>query len=265
MGASAIRVLVALAPAALPAAYLAYLGSELARKTVVEAGVSPPGSVFGGERDLLPEDVLDERDQFVVARECVTSLPVPVTSLRMEVVAKGDAGQGQGQGLLEDYLSATMCAFAWTPQALIMSYMGSGLSDPDGYRRTFEARYLKGCRFRVGDRVCGVYVVRGRREGRAVLGLSPPPGWKGPVVTGALNVGFDLIGEGDRVKLVNETVLWRRVSEKPTLLEGGVGRRLHTLMVSWLVVKGIGAVTWEYDFQFSLIISADPGMYICSA
>lgn len=179
MGASAFRVLVALAPVALPVAYLAYLMRELARKTVVETRVSPPESLVldkeSEDGDVIPLEVWDELDQFVVAKERVTSVPVPIANLRTEFVAKSEGGQGQGlEGLLEEYLGATMCAFAWTPQGLIMSHMGSGLSDPEGYRKTFEARYLRECRFGVGDRVCGVYVVRSRREGRAVMSRRLP-------------------------------------------------------------------------------------------
>ncbi|KAI1209652.1 uncharacterized protein F4807DRAFT_460400 [Annulohypoxylon truncatum] len=240
-GASIIRVLVALAPVALPAAYLLYVKRSLAKKTVVsEAQISPLGSLLLDEKsedddgDVIPQDVVANAEEFVIARERVTSVPIPVADLRPELAELG--------GLLKAYLSATMRAFAWTPQALVMARMGSALADPEAYRRTFEARYLGECAFEIGDRVCGVYVVRGRRGGRAVLGLSPPPGWRGPVVAGALNVGFDLTAGGDEVKFVNETVLWRRVGEKPTLLEGSVGRWLHTLMASWLVVKGIEAV-----------------------
>ena len=58
-------------------------------------------------------------------------------------------------------------------------------------------------------------------------------------------MGFDLVEGGNKVKFVNETVLWRGVSDKPTLLEGCMGRWLHTFMAGWLVVKGIGAVTYR--------------------
>ncbi|KAI1453064.1 hypothetical protein F4805DRAFT_478764 [Annulohypoxylon moriforme] len=241
MAPSAIRVILALAPVALPAVFLVCAKRELARKTVAEARVSPPDKLVLDDEDegVVPSDILDNAEEYVIARERVTSAPVPIADLRPEFIAKTDS---ELEGLLEAYLGATMRAFTWTPQALVMALMGSALGDPEGYRRTFEALYLSECRFEIGDRVCGVYVVRSRRRGRAVLGLLPPPGWKGPVVTGALNVGFDHI-DGDKVKFVNETVMWRRVGEKPTLLEGSVGRWLHTLMASWLVVKGIGAVT----------------------
>ncbi|KAI1414954.1 hypothetical protein F5Y13DRAFT_10772 [Hypoxylon sp. FL1857] len=239
-----LRVLLALAPVALPTTYLLYLKRSLAKRTIASARISPPDPLPASttsaksDDDVLPSDVQTAPEQYVVARERVTSAPVAISALRPELVAK----DGELNGLLEAYLSATMQAFSWTPQALVMARMGSSLRDPEEYRKTFDAEYLSSCRFEAGDRVCGVYVVRARKGGRVVLDLAPPAGWKGPVVTGALNVGFDREGE-DGVRFVNETVLWRRKGEKPTMLEGKVGRWLHTLMASWLVVKGIEAVT----------------------
>ncbi|KAI1138171.1 hypothetical protein F5Y05DRAFT_52834 [Hypoxylon sp. FL0543] len=245
-GATTIRVLLALAPVALPTAYLMYLKRSLARRTVASARISPPDpplpasatSSRSGGGDVLPSEVQTAPEEFVVARERVVSAPVPIAELRPEFVAADGTLDG---GLLEAYLGATMRAFSWTPQALLMARMGGSLADPEGYRRTFDSAYLGSCAFEVGDRVCGVYVVRARDGGRVVLDLSPPAGWKGPVVTGALDVGFDL--DGDEVRFVNETVMWRKKEAKPTLLEGKVGRWLHTLMASWLVVKGIEVVT----------------------
>ncbi|KAI0881535.1 uncharacterized protein GGS22DRAFT_172430 [Annulohypoxylon maeteangense] len=245
MRASALRVIVALAPVALSAAYLFYAKRALARKTISQVRVSPPEGLLpllGGNdkatnEDVIPRDVLNNAEAFVVARERVVSLPIPIAELQEGFIA-GNGGVLEG-ALVKAYLGATMRAFAWTPQALVMARLGAKL---EGYSMTFEARYLSECAFGVGDRVCGVYVVKARREGRAVLGLSPPPGWTGPVVTGVLDVGFDLV-DGDKVQFVNETTLWRGVGDKPTLLEGSVGRWLHTLMASWLVVQGIKAVT----------------------
>ncbi|OTA80550.1 hypothetical protein M434DRAFT_401723 [Hypoxylon sp. CO27-5] len=253
------RVLLALAPVALPTAYLLFLKRSLAKRTVASARISPPDPLIApapstststsqtaddddDDEIVLPSHVRGAPELFVVAREKVVSEVVPIAVLRPEFVG----GDGELDGLLEAYLSATMQAFARTPQALLlllMARMGGSLRDPEACRRTFGAGYLSECGFEEGDRVCGVYVVRGRRGGRVVLDLSPPSGWKGPVVTGALNVGFDREGE-DGVRFVNETIMWRRKEgEKPTLLEGKVGRWLHTLMASWLVVKGIEAVT----------------------
>ncbi|KAI0843998.1 hypothetical protein F5Y00DRAFT_213662 [Daldinia vernicosa] len=269
-----IRVLIALAPVAIPAAYIVYLQRSLARHTAASALISPPDSLSSAssaegasDKDALPSDVRHHPEQYVVARERVTSALVPVSSLRPEFISK----KGNLSGLLDSYLSATMTAFSWTPQALLLARMASSLPDPEAYRRTFDAEYLAACRFRPGDRVCGVYVVRSRSrsKGRVVLDLAPPEGWTGPVVGGALVVGFDVVdvdragrgrrnerereregkgkgkdeGEGE-VRFVNETVMWReKEGGKATLLEGWVGRWFHTMMARWLVVKGVEAVT----------------------
>jgi hypothetical protein len=141
-------------------------------------------------------------------------------------------------------------------------------------RATFEPGYLARCAFGVGDRVCGVYVVRSRASRRAssvtevmgygsaalarrvgarevaVLDLSPPEGWTGPVVQGRLVFAVEVLegedGEDERVRIVNETVLWRRIEEKKVFLEGAVGRWFHGLMVQWMVARGMGAlVAWD--------------------
>ncbi|KAI1479230.1 hypothetical protein F4774DRAFT_382427 [Daldinia eschscholtzii] len=271
-----VKVLLALAPIAIPAAYMVYLQRSLARHTAASAVICPPDSLSSlatsssssselsiSDRDVFPSDVRHHPDQYVVARERVTSHAIPVASLRPEFISK----KGNLSGLLDSYLSATLTAFSWTPQAIMMRRMVSGLDDPEAYRRTFDAEYLSACRYRPGDRVCGVYVVRSRSrsKGRVVLDFAPPEGWKGPVVEGVLIVGFDLEvaaargrkneresrsrsgseGEGE-VRFVNETVMWReKDGGKSTPLEGRVGRWLHTLMVRRLVVKGVQAVMGE--------------------
>ncbi|KAI1384158.1 uncharacterized protein F4822DRAFT_418901 [Hypoxylon trugodes] len=294
-----IRVLLAVAPVALPTAYLLLLKYQLALRTVVEARVSPPDAFLplptlstkreededededgeveeegegdrkvNGIGDSVAPDVTKNPGGYVVARERVTSHWIAISALKPEFVVKrpvrgrkesekktgNEDGSGSEseeeeeeesgsrlEGLLEAYLAATMRAFSWTPQALIMAGMGSSVQDPAGYKRSFARDYLNTCRFMVGDRVCGVYVVRAREAGRVVLDLSPPVGWKGPVVSGVIDTGFERVGED--VRLVNETIMWRRKDEKkPTLLEGRLGRWMHTLMASWLVVRGVKAV-----------------------
>ncbi|KAI2626077.1 hypothetical protein GGS26DRAFT_563177 [Hypomontagnella submonticulosa] len=244
---TAVRVLLALAPVVLPTASLFLLKRSLARRTVATARISPPDPLSAAatavedEHSVLPPHVRAEPGKYVVARERVTSRAVSVAALRREFVSREEEGK-ELEGLLEAYLSATMRAFSWTPQALLMARMGSSVADPAGYQRTFDAEYLGACEFRPGDRVCGVYVVRMREGGRVVLDLRPPEGWTGPVVTGALDVGY--VYERGEVTFVNETVMWRsKEGGKPTMLEGSVGRWLHTLMASWLVVKGVEAVT----------------------
>ncbi|KAI1771947.1 hypothetical protein F4818DRAFT_444575 [Hypoxylon cercidicola] len=246
-----IRVLLALAPVALPAAYLVFLKRELAKHTIADVYTSPPdplpfpssslspSTTTGEDEDeIIPSAVLASPDKFVVSRERVTSHAVPIASLRPDLVADPDGL------LLEAYLRATMQAFSWTPQALLMARMGSSFDDPTGaFARSFQTPYLSACAFRPGDRVCGAYVVRERRgDERAVLELAPPQGWRGPAVKGVLRVGFEREGD-DNVRFVHETVLWRAVGEKETFLEGRMGRWMQGLLTGWLVVKGVEAVT----------------------
>ncbi|KAI1655404.1 hypothetical protein F4813DRAFT_398502 [Daldinia decipiens] len=273
-----IRVLIALAPITIPVAYMVYLQRSLVRHTAASALICPPDSLSSGSsadgtsdnKEALPSDVRHHLELYVVARERVASAAVPVSSLRPEFISK----KGNLSGLLDSYVGATMAAFSWTPQALLLARMGAAVADPEAYRRSFDADYLAACRFRPGDRVCGVYVVRSRSrsKGRVVLDLAPPEGWTGPVVGGVLVVGFDIDvdrtgrgrrnerereregkgkgggsgkdeGEGE-IRFVNETVMWReKEGGKATLLEGWVGRWFHTMMARWLVVKGVEAVT----------------------
>ncbi|KAI4869673.1 hypothetical protein F4820DRAFT_471272 [Hypoxylon rubiginosum] len=268
-----IRVLLALAPVALPAAYLVFLKRELAKHTIADGvRTSPPDPLLpistssastktdvdddddndvdddNYADDVIPPDVLASPERFVVSRERVTSRAIPVGSLRRDLLAVDVDTDSLDDDLLEAYLSATMRAFSWTPQALLMARMGTSVDDAAGFARSFRAEYLQDRVFQAGDRLCGVYVVRSWRGGKAVLDLAPPRGWRGPVVRGALGVGFEWERDGDgdgdgSVRFVNETVLWRGVEEKGTMLEGWVGRWMHGLLAGWLVVKGVEAVT----------------------
>ncbi|KAI0474872.1 hypothetical protein F4859DRAFT_482161 [Xylaria cf. heliscus] len=271
--------LLAVAPVVLPAAYVAYVLRQGARRTTVSTSITPPDPLIGkaskargdderGEKGAvdalaIPPDVLAELDNYVIARERIVSEAVPLENIRPGLLPGRDEADGDGdgkgaQGLLETYLATTMRAFTWTPQAFVIRAMVARLPDGAAHADTFSTAYLGACAFAVGDRVCGVYRVRervsageGERE-RVFLDLSPPAGWKGPVVCGVLDCGYVLEkgkgkGKGDRngccVRFVNETVLWRRKGGKPTLLEGAVSRWLHALMVGWMMVGGVEAVT----------------------
>ncbi|KAI0433832.1 hypothetical protein F5Y09DRAFT_338199 [Xylaria sp. FL1042] len=276
-------VVVAVVAALLPAAYSAYVLRQAVRRTTVTASVSPPDPLLGhghgygpghglgaeGEAEAddmdalvaIPPAVCSALDQYVVARERVVSEAVPLRRILPGLLLEGwgeerkgadrdGNGSGSGRkGLLETYLATTMRMFTWTPQAFAMKHMVSRLPDGAAHADTFSTPYLDACLFGAGDRVCGVYVVRGRirSEGgeRVFLDLSPPEGWRGPTVAGVLDCGFVLGEENGEevVRFVNETVLWRRKDEKPTLLEGTVSRWLHTAMVGWMMVRGVEAVS----------------------
>ncbi|KAI0877196.1 hypothetical protein GGS24DRAFT_160814 [Hypoxylon argillaceum] len=262
-------VLLAIAPVVLPAAYLAYVLRQGARRTTASASITPPDPLAGtplstaredgaggGDTLAIPPDVLVALDEYVVARERVVSEAVPLGSilagLRGAAARRGEAdGENQrgARGLLETYLGTTMRAFTWMLQAFVMKAIVSRLPDGAALARTFATPYLDACRFEAGDRVCGVYVVRERVSSstgeRVFLDLSPPEGWSGPVVTGVLDCGFVVEEKGGEkfVRFVNETILWRRRDGKPTLLEGTVSRWLHTAMIAWMMVRGVEAVS----------------------
>ncbi|KAI0405825.1 hypothetical protein F4802DRAFT_136726 [Xylaria palmicola] len=255
-------VLLAVAPVVLPAAYAAYVLRQGARRTTASASISPPdpltgansnataggGGGGGGDTLAIPPAVLAAPDEHVVGRERIVSEAVPLASILPALQERG-SGDAETRGLLETYLGATMRAFTWTPQAFAMKSMVARLPGGAAHAETFSAPYLDACRFEAGDRICGVYLVRERvsrdRGERAFLDLSPPEGWRGPVVAGVLDCGFVIEEKGGEefVRFVNETVLWRRKAEKPTLLEGTISRWFHTLMVGWMMVKGVQAVT----------------------
>ncbi|RYP86581.1 hypothetical protein DL770_004880 [Monosporascus sp. CRB-9-2] len=260
---------------AAPAAYLALAKRSLGRRTEARptrVGSPRSGSAKDGDGEgilagtlaPLPDEVMtSEADAgFVVAREAVCSRPFPVASLKPEFVRRRsglglglgvDAGAGADvevsevdkDAMVSTFLRSSMRLFARTPQAVLMRR----LMITGDAAASFEAAYLDACAFAVGDRVCGVYVVAERRaaDGAAVLRLSPPEGWSGPRPEGVLAVAVveDRDGEekGKELRFVNETVLWRRAGDAPTVLEGRVGAWLHELMVRWFVVRAVDAVT----------------------
>ena len=77
--------------------------------------------------------------------------------------------------------------------------------------------------------------------------IEAPPSYQGPVPRGLLVAEAAQVAVADKrldaVVFVNETWMWRRVDEKPTLIESPVARWFHGMMARWLVVRGIGAVT----------------------
>ncbi|RYP11130.1 hypothetical protein DL765_007879 [Monosporascus sp. GIB2] len=257
---------------AAPAAYLALAKRSLGSRTEARpARVRSfrPGSAEGdgGEGILtgtlvpVPDEVMTrEADAgVVVAREAVSSRPFPVASLKPEFVRRR-SGPGLGldagadaevsevdkDAMVSAFLRTSMRLFTRTPQAALMRRLM-----PPG-EESFEAPYLDACGFAVGDRVCGVYVVAERRaaDGAAVLRLSPPEGWSGPMPEGAIAVavvaGDRDGGKGDggrELRFVNETLLWRRADAAPTVLESRVGAWLHELMIRWFVVRAVAAVT----------------------
>ena len=259
---------VLLAPVLLETGYLLYLKRTVTRRTVASAGRRLPGrrpaaagkptadeKATAGETipasvkrpTKLPAAVADDASQdYVLAYERLVSHPVAAASLRDGLAPPPSTDSGHL--LLTTYVRATMKAFAWTPQSFaIRAAVG-----PDA-RRTFAAAYIDGLAFGPGDRVDGVYTVAYRGSGgrggeeRVELMLDAPEGYRGPVVSGMIVAAVEVVpGDAERpeqVVFVNETWMWRRLDERPTMLEGSLGSWLHSLLAGWLVVKGVKAVT----------------------
>lgn len=221
---------------ALPIAYIVYLKRCFGKQTESLLLISPPASLdlVATSLDLAIASKLDAPpNDFVLARETLKSLPIRTADLNTEL-------QNDSLGLLNTYIRTTMQAFSWTPQAMLMHFI---IKDPAA-KHTFDVSYLVDCNFQASDRVCGVYVVSSRSDERITLDLDPPVGWIGPIVKGCIVVGLEKAG-GDEVRFVNETVLWRGKNEKPTVLESAFGRWMHGFMISWMVVRGVAAVTGE--------------------
>lgn len=185
----------------------------------------------------LPQSVTSaDIDGNVLWNERVVSKPVARSELRWS--------GGSLDELLTRYVRATMVAFTWTPQAYIIRKML-----PSGIGKTFEADYINAMDFRTLDqRVDGVYTVQywGNEPcgERVEMRLSPPEEYTGPRSEAIIVAAIEPVGAGapDEILFINETWLWRTPDEKPTLLEGSIGRWFHSLLAAWLIGKGIESI-----------------------
>lgn len=173
---------------------------------------------------------------YIVWHERLVSKPIALSDL---------CAQRQDE-LLTRYVRAAMVAFSWTPQAYIIRKML-----PPAASQTFDAEYVNAADFTVtGQRIDGVYTLQYRGKGpgnvggeRVELRLDPPEEYSVPKSEGIIVVAVEPVkGSGGLVVFANETWLWRKVDEKPTLLESAVGRWFHSLLAAWLIGKGISSV-----------------------
>lgn len=238
---------VALLPVVLPAVYVAYLNWTVRRTTTCTAGqlnqqahttttaaIPTPAS--------LPKDVVANPHDWVVCYERVVSAPLSASTLVHKL--RGDSPNTTTPSpLFTAYLRTTYKAFSWTPQAFIIRAM---LAEPER-KASFTAAHIEGLRFAQGDVVDGVYAVtsyeREAKRGVEVIELSidVPASYHGPPVRGLIMSAIDE-EDGQSVRFVNETWLWRRKEEKPTLLETAFGKWFHSLLAGWLIAKGLGGV-----------------------
>lgn len=212
-------------------------GAQSRKDTTKAASSAPPETAR--PRSLPQSVAAEENAGYVLWNERVVSKPVALSELRWSSEKLDE--------LLTRYVRATMVAFTWTPQAYLIRKML-----PTSVGETFEAGYINAMDFTTVDqRVDGVYTVQYRgtepRGERVEMRLSPPGEYKGPRSDGIIVAAIEPVGAGapDEVVFVNETWLWRNPAEKPTLLEGSIGRWFHSLLAAWLIGKGIKAIRRE--------------------
>ncbi|KAJ6787755.1 hypothetical protein PWT90_04014 [Aphanocladium album] len=251
---------VALLPVVLPAVYVVYLNWTVRCTTTCSSGqLNPSLSATSNNAPntprSLPEEVTANPHDWVVCYERVVSRPLSAASLAHKLLGHGRGGDDDDDDdaaaapspLLKAYLRTTYKAFSWTPQAFLIRGM---LAEPDR-RASFAAAHIDGLDFARGDVVDGVYAVTSyeRQSKRGVevieLSLDVPASYRGPPVRGLIMSAIEEEEEeqgAGRVVFVNETWLWRKKDEKPTLLETGVGKWFHSLLAGWLITKGLGGV-----------------------
>ncbi|CAH0044866.1 unnamed protein product [Clonostachys solani] len=253
------------APLIIPTIYMAFLTYNISRSTKSSKGIqypkgSPqpltqrhPQNVIPGKPASLPDDVRSEDSDWVLAYERVASVPVPLRSLALSPTSTISCSPSP---LLRAYTSGAHVAFSSTPQAILIRF----LVDTET-RRTFEASWIQNLQFEPGDVVNGAYKVsycgQGNEAGseRIELMIQAPPSYKGPVPNGLIlsevvliegapagSLPGDSAGD-DHVVFINETWMWRKESEKPTLIESKVSGWMHSLMAGWLIKKGISTVS----------------------
>lgn len=249
---------VALLPVILPSVYAVYLNWAVRRTTTCSSGqLSQPTTTTTTSSasrappttpQSIPKDVLARPEDWVVCYERVVSRPIPAATLVHKLVRGGSSSgdEGSPSPLLTGYLRATFRAFGWTPQAFLIRGM---LAEPER-KASFDGAHIDALTFADGDVVDGVYKVtsyeRGGRSRSAEaieLSIDMPRSYRGPPVRGLILSALEEEQDGAAVRFVNETWLWRKRDEKPTLLESGLGKWLHSLLAGWLVIKGLGAVT----------------------
>ena len=258
----AALISLSLVPVVVPAVYLAVVqvlvlrqiataGTAkriLTKKDKLLAETSAATAENSAPPKSIPEHLLDDAAPYIVACERVVSRPIPASALTDPILVDAAASDKQKTSfLLTSYLRGTMSAFAWTPQGLLMK---SVVADA-AVRRTFCLDYIRGLTFVAGDLACGAYQVtyRAGAEGdislsrdRVELSIVPLAGRPDLVVHGVVVTGIERTPT--EVVFVNETWMWRHATdEKPTLIEGAVGRWLHSLVGGWMILKGTKTVT----------------------
>ncbi|KAF2260505.1 hypothetical protein CC78DRAFT_437290, partial [Lojkania enalia] len=214
-------------PVVLPTAYLAYL--HLTLKDKVQCQTTPH---LQDDSVALPKEVCQHVDEYIIWHERAWK---NIQNLRLAT------NKGLYPELLTSYLRHNMLAFIKAPPAWAIK---RSIADPND-RVSFEPDYIRGLGFEEGDRVCGVYAVSSRGQSQIVLKLDAPASYNGPKVEGLLAVEIENETNEDNsdlgaVRIINDVVLWRKkIGGEKLVLERAVGRWVHSVLVRWMVQRGV--------------------------
>jgi len=212
------RVWFAAIPITLSTAYLLWQHYSLTRRFNVKTTVGLPALDIS-----LPKEIVEDPSKYVICHEH-SSKSILSSTLPKKLKAND---------VLTEYLRFVMTKFAWSPQAYVMWYL---IRSPER-RETFKATHIQSLNFEEGDVVCGAYTVINRNPTKVEIAFGAYEGYTGPTVTGRIVISIE--PDDDDTKLQNDVYMWRKVDEKPTLLESGVGQWVHEFFVGRLIGSGV--------------------------
>ncbi|KAI9166405.1 hypothetical protein HJFPF1_02506 [Paramyrothecium foliicola] len=226
----------------LPVTYFIYFAHSVRSSTTSFNGVRKPRSnkapALPPMPASLPDDVKSDNSDWVLAYERVVSHPMPASDFGAFPMEKKDSSLSP---MLKIYTRAAHVAFGSTPQAFLIR----AVVDP-ATKRTFDPDWIQKISFEKGDVVNGAYKVSYHGIGptpdseRIELVIEAPPSYKGHVPRGIILAGIERVGED--IVFINETWMWRRETEKPTLVESTFGAWFHAVMAGWLIMRGVSGL-----------------------
>jgi len=212
------RIWFAAVPITLSTAYLLWQHYSLTRRFNVKTVVGLSALDIS-----LPEEVVEEPSKYVICHEHASKLVLSSTLPK----------KLKANDVLTEYLRFVMTKFAWSPQAYAMWYF----TKSPKRRETFKATHIQSLNFEEGDVVCGAYTVIKRSTTKVEIAFGAHEGYTGPVVSGRMVISIE--PDGNDTAILNDVYMWRKVDEKPTPLESGVGQWLHEFFIGRLIGSGV--------------------------
>jgi len=212
------RVWLVAIPVSVSAAYLLWQHYSLTRRFSVKTVVGLSALDIS-----LPEDIIKDPSQYVICHEHACKLVLSSTLPK----------QLEAHDLLTEYMRFTMSKFATSPQAYALWYF---TKSPER-RQTFKAAHIQSLNFVEGDVVCGGYTVIKRNTTNVEIAFGDFDSYTGPVANGRIVVGIE--PDDQNTSFLNDVYMWRKVSEKSTLLESGPGQWIHEFFIGRLIGSSV--------------------------